>query len=201
MRPLSLERRQLLDSLVREYLQHYKRGRTLLAVDGLEGSGAEQFAADLATRMAFAGHGAFHASLADFQLPQKLRLRRGDTADASYRDRFDYDQLRRVLIEPFRMGTGAGFVLKAFDAARDEPQEMEWESGPKDSTLVVSGPFLQRPELRGLWHMTIWVEAGSALPNAPEALYIAEASPRTSAAIIVDASDPQVPRRIFADSC
>ena len=38
-------------------------------------------------------------------------------------------------------------------------------------------------------------------PGEPLAAYTADAQPRTRASAIIDATDPEHPRRVFADSC
>jgi uridine kinase len=212
-------KRDVLDSLADEFLHNYGKGRTMLAVDGVDGAGTRQFADDLAARLGRGGHAVFRASIADFQRPREERDARGaDSAEGYYRDSFAYDVFRRVLVEPFRMGGSTGFVTAAFDAARDTQIEMDWQTGPQDATLIVDGVFLNRKELRGLWNFSIWLEVGDELAHArlfeqvgaaaenpryagAQELYRAEAAPRTAATAIVDNSDLNHPRRVFADSC
>jgi len=185
-------KRDTLDSLADEFLHNYSKGRTLLAVDGAAAAGTKQFADDLAERLGRGGHAVFRASLGDFQRPLENRI--GD----DYRWLYDYDLFRRVLVEPFKMAGSTGFVLEAWDAARDQPYEMDWKTGPADATLIVDGEFLNRPELRGLWNWSIWLEVpGVRVDDA----YFAESKPRTRASAIVDNTDPEHPRRSFADSC
>ncbi len=93
-----------------------------------------------------------------------------------------------------------------------------WITGPADAVLVVDGAFLNRPELRGLWHWSVWLDADPVaaaerllLLDGPaglseryrggQALYEADANPRAKASAIVDNTDPAFPRRVFADSC
>ncbi len=212
-------KRDVLDSIADEFLHNYNKGRTLLAVDGIDGAGKRPFADDLAERLGRGGHPVFRASIDRFHRPRAERYARGvDSADGYYRDSFDYELFRRVLIEPFKLGGSAGFVTAAWDVERDVPIEMAWQTAPQDATLIVDGAFLNRPELRGLWNYSIWLdaddEAASARlfqldgaagqsPRYPggQKLYLAEANPRTRATAIVDNSDPEHPRRVFADSC
>ncbi len=212
-------KRDTLDSLADEFLHNYSKGRTLLAVDGIDGAGKRPFADALAERLGRGGHSVFRASIDRFHRPAAERYARGvDSAEGYYRDSFDYDLFRRVLVQPFKLGGSTGFVTEAFDVERDQQIEMEWKSGPQDATLVVDGAFLHRPELRGLWNWSIWLDADPVVaarrlfeldgaagqsPRYPDgqALYVAEVRPRTLASAIVDNTDPEHPRRVFADSC
>ena len=218
MAVMSHERREFLDGLCAEFLANYARGRTIIAVDGIDGAGKTRFADDLAERMSRVPHAAFRASMDGFHRPREQRYLRGrDSPLGYYEDSFDYDVFRRVLVEPFRMAGSAGFVTAAYDVARDTQVELEWKTGPQDATLIVDGVFLNRPELRGLWSWSIWLEVPVELADARltardgrglsaryrggHELYLAQAQPRTAASLIVDNSDPDRPVRVFADSC
>lgn len=213
------QKRDVLDALADEFLHNYGKGRTLLAVDGIDGAGKRPFADDLAERLGKGSHPVYRASVDRFHKPRAERYVRGvDSAEGYYYDSFDYELFRRVLIEPFRLGGSAGFVTEAFDVERNVPIEMAWQTAPRDATLVVDGAFLNRPELRGLWNYSIWLDvddeaaqarlfeldgAAGQSPRYPggQKLYLAEANPRDRATAIIDNSDPEHPRRIFADSC
>ncbi len=217
-------RRDLLEALVAEYAHHYAKGRTTLAVDGPDGAGKTQFADDLALAFERAGFAVFRASVDDFHRPRELRYRAGRySAEGYYRDAFDYSVLRRVLLEPFRMGGSTGFQLRGFDLERDMPVESAWVTGPADAILIVDGVFLNRFELRGAWNFSIWLDADPKVRFArtverdradpsPKAesnlryseaqrLYVRDAHPNTTASAIVDNTDPDAPKRRFADYC
>lgn len=217
-------RRELLESLVAEYLHNYAHGRTAIAVDGPDGAGKTTFADDLATAVERTGRTVFRASIDDFHRPRELRYRAGrHSAEGYYRDAFDYSLFRRVLLEPFRMGGSAGFQLRAFDLARDVPVESAWVTGPADAVLIVDGVFLNRSELRGAWTWSVWVDATAKVrlarmverdgadpsPKAAsnlryseaQSLYVRDVHPNTSADAIVDNTDPENPKRRFADFC
>lgn len=86
-----------------------------------------------------------------------------DTRQASAAGR-DEAALRAEIVEPFRA---------------ERP----------DATIVVSGDTeLLTPEIRGLWHHTLWLVAGDERPY-------------TAASAIVDVTDPALPIRRFADFC
>jgi uridine kinase len=200
------QKKDVIAGLADEIMHNYGRGRVIVAVDGRRGAGSHRFADDLAAELERRPHAVFRASMADFHRPRALRHARGsDSAEGYYLDSFDYATLRRVLIEPFRIGRIGSFVPAAFDLGRDLAIEPKWMSGPDDAILVIDGVFLNRPELRGLWNYSVWVSSDSASATGRqlggEALYLAEAKPAETANAIVDNSDADHPRRVFADSC
>lgn len=192
------------DALVTEIRHNYRLGRVIVAVDGVEHSVG--YADDLAAAFSRAGVHVVRASLDDFQRPREARSRLGEhSADGYYLDRYDLETLKRVLIEPFRMAGSAGFQTASFDAARDVQAESRWQTAPADAVLVLDGPFLQRPRLKGLFNFTAYLEGRHAgLPEevlGADLLYQAEAGPRFGASAIIEVADPERPRRSFADSC
>jgi uridine kinase len=49
----------------------------------------------------------------------------------------------------------------SFDPENDRPVEQEPTQAPADAVLIVDGTFLQRPELRDGWDLTIFVETST----------------------------------------
>jgi uridine kinase len=207
-----------------EVRQHYRAGRVIVAVDGVDGAGKTFFADALAEAFAEAGVAVYRASIDGFHRPRSERYARGrDSAEGFYRDSYDYATFRRVLVDPFRTDAGAGFQLAAFDVGRDAPVDAQWVTAPRDAVLIIDGIFLHRPELRGLWDFSVWLEvpfrisfARMALrdgsdpdPDAPgnaryrrgQELYLREADPRQAASAIIENSDLAHPVRIFGDFC
>lgn len=218
------ERRDTMKALAEELLLHYAHGRVVVAVDGADGAGKSEFADDLATELRSMGHSVFRASMDDFHRPRALRYAKGrESAQGFYEDSYDYPSFRRVLLGPFRMAGSTGFSTAFFDLKRDVEFESRWETGPADAILIVDGLFLLRPELKGIWNFTIWLDAPDEVRrdrmierdgSHPESdsplgkrysggqeLYQREAAPRTAASAIIDNSDYDHPRRQFADSC
>ncbi|WP_349898441.1 nucleoside/nucleotide kinase family protein [Parafrigoribacterium soli] len=201
-----------IEALAKEILHNYGRGRAIVAIDGGSDAGAREFADDLAATVRTLGHEAFRASIDDFQAPRSIRESGGrPAASARYEHGYDYSLLQRVLLDPFRATSGTGFVLAAFDAQRDAPFQSKWTTASADALLIINGVFLNRPELAGFWNYSVWLETpqrepGETAPNAErdaaaDALYVAEVNPRGKAVAIIDNSDPEHPRRSFADSC
>lgn len=207
-----------------EVRRNSPRGRVMIAVDGEDGAGKTRFADHLARVFAEDGSSVLRASIDDFHRPRSERYRRGRTSpEGFYLDSYDYEAFRRLLIEPFRSGGEEAVRLAAFDLAADLPVDAPAVSVPPDAVLIVDGIFLNRPELRGLWHWSVWLDAPvdvryarmaerdgcDADPAAAsnrryrdgQELYLKEARPRTAAAVIVDNTDPASPRRVYADFC
>ncbi|SFN76207.1 uridine kinase [Mycetocola miduiensis] len=224
MRLVTTPRVDLLRELRAEILHNYRVGRVLIAVDGISGSGTAAFADDLAEVFREEDRAVFRASIDDFHRPREDRYSRGrDSGEGYYSDSFDYSLFRRVLIEPFRMAGSAGFQLAGFDEERNTGEEARWATGPKDAFLLVDGVFLHRPELRGLWHYSVWLDvpvdeayrrlnesigadrrpdaASNARYVGGQALYTIDAAPRGQASVVIDNADEAHPTRSFLDSC
>ena len=159
---------------------------------GGESSGGVAFADDLA--LVFREAGADTVPRIPRRLPQLAgvphapagrRRPRATTATA-----YDYGTLRRVLLDPFRMGGSTGFQTSAFDAARDQPVESRWLTAGQDAVLVLDGEFPLRPSLR-----TRVERRPSCSTNAPQApAYVEDAHPAEFATYLVDDSEPSHPR-------
>ncbi len=216
--PASTLQRALRDQI----LARYRGGRILVGIDGRDGAGKTVFADALASVTAETGRAVFRASLDDFHRPRSQRYVRGRTSpEGHYRDSYDYPTFRRVLADPFAGGSDVddtGFQLRAFDLDRDAPVEAAWETAPRDAVLIIDGLFLHRPELRDLWHWTVYLEVSAAVAAArmavrdgadpdPDAvsnaryregfeLYVREAAPRENATTVIDNTDPTHPGRV-----
>jgi uridine kinase len=196
-------RHAFFDSQAGEILHNYARGRVVVAVDG--GVGAEDFASALVQAIERAGHSGVSASIDDFVTPRSARNAGQDASRQYFSERYDYATFRRVLIDPFRQGGGASYVTAAFDELADRAIEPVWRTSPADAVLVVSGPFLSRAELRGVFNYTIFLETPAIAADATRQdaldIYTGVSEPRFAATAIVDTTNPDVPRRVFADSC
>ncbi len=229
MKLVSTPRIDFLRELASEILGLYGRGRTILAVDGTDDVARAAFADDLAAVLEERDHPAFRASLVNFRRSRVEQERFGpESPERLFRHLYDFSLLRRVLIDPFRMGGSTGFVTRAFDPDRDAWIEPTWLTGPPDATLVIDGDYLNRQELRDAWTYSVLVETavesaadlgGPSLVGAggvdghgddldlddeqalADRLYRTEVRPRSRASTIVDLTDPALPQRRFFDSC
>ena len=200
MRLVTTPRVTFLRSIADEVLAHHGRGRMIVAIDGPLRSGKTELADDLAAVLEEREHAVFRASMEGFHRSREAQAVFGaDTPDRYYRYGFDESALRRVLVEPFRLGGSTAFVTRVWDPARDAWVEPKWITGPEDAILVLDGRFVLRPRLADLWDARIALDGEPADP-ADEIAY-AESDPRLAASVVIDNSDPEHPRRRFFDSC
>jgi len=202
MARLAPVRQDVMEALADEILDKYGHGRVIVAIDAEDVAAADAFGADLVELLKKRGHSAFGARMNDFVSPRDRREAWGpDSAEVRYRNTYDMSVLRRVLIDPFRMGGSTGFVAAAYDRAREQQIQAKWLTAPEDSVLVISGEFLQRPELSGLVNFTVWLESAPAATADPLAvaarkLYAKDVKMRDSANAIIDDKDPENPVRV-----
>src|SRR3984885_12144139 len=72
-----------------------------VAVDGPPAAGKTTLADELAPLLRGRGREVIRATTESFHLPRAQRYRRGEfSPEANYHDAFDYDALRRVLLDP-----------------------------------------------------------------------------------------------------
>ena len=200
MKLVSTPRVEYLRTLATEILHLNGHGRVIVAVDGAEAAGRAAFADDLAAVIDEAGVPSFRASLRYFQRSREDAAQFGaDTPERLFRHGYDYSALRRVLLEPFRLGGSTGFVTQVLDPDRDTWIEPTWTTAPADAVLVIDGEFINRAELRDGWNYRIFLEGETT--SAADYLYQKEERPRQLASAVIDISAPNAPQRVFSDSC
>jgi uridine kinase len=204
-------------ALAAEILQLYPHGKVVVAIDGVDGAGKSRFAENLADSLRDVGHETFAVSIDGFHRPRAQRYAQGQESPRGfYEDSYDYEAFERELIDPFRAGRPFATVL--FDHRTDESLVKHETARSADTILVVDGIFVHRPELRGLWNYSIWLDVppevsaerligrdgeGANRPRYTEGqeMYLRRAKPRAAATAIYDNTDFEYPRRVFADAC
>jgi len=132
-------------------------GRLKVAVDGRTASGKTSFGHELAEALAARGRPVLRASLDDFKRPWRDRsLYDRESGEGYYRNAFDYDAVRRLLLEPMT-GDGA-CALCAIDPRTQIDHSTVRVIAAPDAILVVDGVFAFRPELNDHWHYRIWLD-------------------------------------------
>ncbi|WEG07772.1 uridine kinase [Microbacterium horticulturae] len=201
----------LLRGLRDQLRQHHAGGRLIVAVDALPSTPTVGFADAFAAVIAEDGSDVFRASADGFLIPRGRR--RTIEREPAW---VDEETFRRVLVDPFRNGAhtsaATGFQLQAWDEQRDQSTEARWVTAGDDAVLLVDGPFLNTPSLRGIWHFSVWLEIADRVlamrpgrsMDAPhtrvELSYLRE-EPVQRASALVDITDPQHPVQVFRDSC
>ena len=159
-------------------------------------------------------------SIEGFLVARSRRYRRGEySAEACYHDSFDYDALRRVLLDPLGPGGDRRFQRAVFEYRTDTALSQLVTTTPADAVLLFDGVFLLRRELIDRWDLRIFVSAafeetldrarirdqalfGSATEIEQrhryryipaQQLYFDTARPTDHADIIVHNDDPQQP--------
>lgn len=192
-------------------------GRVLIAIDGLDGAGKSVLVSelvDLASRVD--GRRLAGVSIDGFHHPRSVRHAKGCGPECFYRDSYDYPAFIESVVDPFRKGEA--ITPAVWDVAADQPASPQPVDLPGDCVLLVDGIFLHRPELRGIWDASVWIEVPFAVSvprgNArfphlssadPESesnrryvggqrLYFAEAAPWDRATWILDNTDLDRPK-------
>jgi uridine kinase len=145
----------LADAVTRQRRPHPLR----VAIDGIDAAGKSVLADELATLVVARGWPVIRASIDGFHRPREERYRLGpDSPEGYYRDSFDYDALRRELLDPLGPGGDRNHRTAVFDFEADRPVEMAGKHADSDAVLLFEGVFLLRPELDGVWDLTVFVE-------------------------------------------
>ncbi|MFN8221814.1 MAG: hypothetical protein U0R50_01050 [Gaiellales bacterium] len=194
---------------------------TRVAVDGPDAAGKTMLADELAAVLTARGRSVIRASVDGFHRPRAQRYRRGPDSPAGYyEDSFDLGAIRENLLRPLGPGGDLAYRVALFNYRTDQSVRPSRLTAPADAVLLFDGVFLQRPELRGEWDYTVFVDCafdeivrralrrdlelfrdvaeierryrGRYLPA--QQVYFAAASPRSNADVVVANDDPDSPR-------
>jgi uridine kinase len=131
-----------------------------VAIDGRTASGKTTLANEVASLIRDKGRPIIRTSIDGFHRPKATRYARGrHSPEGYYYDARDLAAVMRLLLEPLGPEGDRLYRTQSFDLENDRPVEQEPQSAPADAVLVVDGTFLQRPELRNGWDITIFVKA------------------------------------------
>ncbi len=168
---------------------------------------------ELAVRLEQSGRPVVRASVDGFHNPRHVRYRLGATSpERFYRDSYDYDTLKRVLLDPLGPGGSRCFRRAVFDVGGDSPVDAKEEQAADGSILLFDGIFLHRPELREYWDLSVLLRVewtrNHHLRNVPpgdpmhtrssryiqgQEIYLRECRPWELASIVIDNHDLDAP--------
>jgi uridine kinase len=138
-----------------------------IAIDGRIGSGKTTLAAELATLLVARGRFVIATSIDGFHRPKVERYARGRTSpDGYYYDARDLAAVTTLLLAPLGPYGDRRYRTASFDLASDRPLAQAAQLAPADAILIVDGTFLQRPELRDGWDVTIFIEVSPEIATA-----------------------------------
>jgi uridine kinase len=198
----------------------------LVSVDGVDTSGKTIFSRLLAEKLKQRGYDTTAASVDGFHNPREIRYSRGaDSPEGFYRDSYNYAALLDCLVLPFKEQSGKGFCTAVYDSVTESKVHREPRKASKASILLMEGIFLHRPELAEFWDYSIFLHVdfqqvikrarvrdrhliGSAeaaekryrsryIPG--QQLYMKEADPFSSAALVIDNNDYNSPRIVSGE--
>jgi uridine kinase len=210
---------QVLDALADHLIARPERSMHPLrvAVDGVTAAGKSTFARELADRVLHRGAPGVHLSTDDFHHRTEHRRRDPDPARGYYRDAYDLEAFRRLVLEP--LGRSGTYVPRLHDLVTDSILHEPPVQAPAGAVVVVDGTFLQDPALHDAWDVVVWlattlpeaerraVRRDAALFGGEDAarsayrtryhaacrLYLAERRPEASADVLVQNDDLAAP--------
>src|SRR4051794_2915359 len=130
-----------------------------VAIDGRTASGKTTLADELAKLIEQGGREVIRTSIDGFHRPRSERYARGRySPEGYYYDARDHAAINALLLAPLGPGGDCRYRTASFDLTHDHPVHQEPRCASMDAILIVDGTFLQRPELRSGWDLTIFVE-------------------------------------------
>ncbi len=131
-----------------------------VAIDGITAAGKTTFADELASELRLRGTTVLRVSMDGFHNPKAIRYRQGrGSADGFYEDAYDFESVRRNLLDPLGPGGDRRYRTAVIDLATDEPVAPTPIEAPIDAVLLVDGSFLQKPALRDAWDHVVFLDA------------------------------------------
>lgn len=216
-----MTREELLVSLVARVLVLPEDRPRLVAIDGTSCVGKTTLADELTVVLEGAGLLVVRVSGDDFHQPREVRHRRGRLSAQGYlEDSYDFERLRRLVLDPVRQGERS-VRTASYDLAEDVPVTPEPVELTASAVVLVEGEFLLVPELVDTWDLGILLIADPAVILArgldrdadlgsPDevrerylrrylgawALHEERDDPWSLADVVVDVSDPAQPRML-----
>lgn len=131
--------------------------RTLVAIDGVGGSGKTTFAHELARRITARPVLVLHAD--DFFNPSEIRHARGrHSSEGFWLDAYDYAALRSWALEPLSAGGNGIYRAGSYDRRTDRTVGTPTRRAPANAVVLVEGTFLHRDELVSSWDHSLYLD-------------------------------------------
>ena len=216
-------RTQLIEAVAQGILGLPPERVARIGVDGVDGAGKTMFADELADILRSASRPVIRASVDCFHRPKADRYRRGRSSPEGYfADSYDYPTLKAVLLDPLSPGGSGLYRAAVFDHVTDAPVAVCEHFAVPGSILLFDGIFLHRPELRGYWDVSLFLDVAfsvsvarcagrdGTLPDPAavdnyryvegQKLYLRACNPRDRATLTIDNNDLSAPFIVPASS-
>ncbi|TWF73262.1 uridine kinase [Kitasatospora viridis] len=136
----------------------------MVGIDGFTAAGKTSFGHELAERISTAGRPVLRATLDDFKKPWKDRhLYDRESGEGYYRNAYDYDAVKRLLLEPSRSPEATSCALCSIDPLTQKDHSSDRTSLFSDAVLIVDGVFAFRPEINEYWDFRVWLQVDAEL--------------------------------------
>ncbi|RKT09582.1 uridine kinase [Streptomyces sp. 1114.5] len=159
----SHERTALVERIAKRILA-LGQGRLMVGIDGFTAAGKTSFGHELAERISTAGRPVLRATLDDFKKPWKDRhLYDRESGEGYYRNAYDYDAVKRLLLGPCRSPEATSCVLCSIDPLTQKDHSSHRTPLASDAVLIVDGVFAFRPEINKYWDFRVWLQVDAEL--------------------------------------
>lgn len=127
---------------------------TIIGIDGLGGAGKTTYARNMQKQM----DNSILLHVDDFIYPRKIRYNENfEEWYCYYHLQWRYDYLIRTLLQPLKNGMSVNETVELYDKTTDSYRGAKVEI-PIETTVIVEGVFLQRPELRAYFDHVIYLD-------------------------------------------
>lgn len=159
----SAERSTLIEEIARRVLAR-GRGRVLVGIDGFTAAGKTSFGHELAERIGAAERPVLRATLDDFKRPWRDRhLYDRESGEGYYRNAYDYEAVKRLLLDPCRSPGATSCALCSIDPLTQRDHSSDVTPLAADAVLIVDGVFAFRPEIDEYWDFRVWLQVDAEL--------------------------------------
>ena len=130
-----------------------------VGIDGIDAAGKTSLANELTAFLTKKGYPILRASIDGFHNPRQIRHQRGSySPEGYYFDSFNYELLKKCLLEPLSPKGNRVYRLKAYDFKTEREIHSGELRATNDHILIFEGVFLMRREIGHYWHLRIFVD-------------------------------------------
>ena len=130
-----------------------------VGIDGVSSSGKTVLADELSMTLHRMGLPVIRSGIDGFHNPPEIRHRRGAmSVDGYVEDSFDYEAVRKCVLEPLGPEGKLNYLPEIYDHARSTGKPCDWLLASPDSILLFEGVMLFREEIKSAFDYKILVD-------------------------------------------